>query len=363
MIDDISLRLLRIPLHTPYKLAFGPVSHFDTILVHVVSDGRRGAGEATILTGYTDETISDSWARALEMAKALPGISCEAAKSAIANDLKSAPFTATAFTTAIEMLERHPALQVENPVPIPLLAGINAVDNDGIAHEIEKAVAAGFETLKIKVGFDVERDLERVRFIQRCNAGRARLRIDANQGYDRDDGCRFAADVNPEDIELLEQPCHADDWESLEAVSKICCVPLMLDESIYSETEIRRAALIGAAFVKLKLMKCVSLTRLESELALIRELGMEPVLGNGVASDIGCWMEACVAHRHIRNAGEMNGFLRPSKPLCHPPLHVESGALQLYPDSEPQLDEGALDEVTVQSAQFDRTSQMIEAAT
>ena len=50
---------------------------------------------------------------------------------------------------------------------------------------------------------------------------------------------------------------------------------------------------------------------------------MEPVLGNGVASDIGCWMEACVARRQIGNAGEMNGFLRPAAPLAQPPMKVE----------------------------------------
>ena len=40
---------------------------------------------------------------------------------------------------------------------------------------------------------------------------------------------------------------------------------------------------------------------------------MEPVLGNGVASEIGCWMEACVARSTIANAGEMNGFLQAAR--------------------------------------------------
>lgn len=59
MIDDIVLRLLRIPLRTPYKLAFGPVTYFDAILAHV----RTGVGEATILTGYNGETIGESCTR------------------------------------------------------------------------------------------------------------------------------------------------------------------------------------------------------------------------------------------------------------------------------------------------------------
>ena len=363
MIETIALRLLRLPLKEPYKLALGTVTHFDTILAQVTADGRTGIGEATILTGYTDETIGASWGRAVQTAKELPGNSSEAAKAVVASDLKDVPFTATALTTAIEMLEGHPALQVEQSAQVPLLAGINAVDEEGIVVEIEKAVSAGFGTLKIKAGFDVESDLKRMRFIQDCNSGRTQLRIDANQGFNRHDGCRFASEINPTDIELLEQPCHADDWESLEAVASVTKVPLMLDESIYSEADIKRAARIGASFVKLKLMKLISLDRLEHGLALIRNLGMEPVLGNGVASDIGCWMEACVANREIHNAGEMNGFLRQAEPLARPPMKVVDGALQLEPGGAPSLYEAALERATIATAHFDRTSKVTAGAT
>jgi len=327
-------------------------------LAFAKADGAEGIGEATILTGYTDETIEESWTRAQQAARVLPGLGFEAAKLSIAKQLKKAPFAATALTTAIEMAEGHPALRVAEPVRVPLLAGINASDHDGIAAEIDAALYAGFGTLKIKVGFDVESDLKRVGFIQKQNDGRAKLRIDANQGYDREAGCRFAATVDPEDIELLEQPCHADDWDSLEAVSKVTCVPLMLDESIYNEADIERAARIGASFVKLKLMKTVSLSNLVRGLALIRELGMEPVLGNGVASDIGCWMEACAARGHITNAGEMNGFLRQTTPLAQPPLSVEAGAMALTPGSAPRLDKSALESQTIQSAHFGKAGKM-----
>ena len=103
----------------------------------------------------------------------------------------------------------------------------------------------------------------------------------------------------------------------------------MLDESIYGLEDIKRAAALGAGFVKLKLMKMISLTALAEGLTLIRDLGMEPVLGNGVASDLGCWMEACVARHHITNAGEMNGYLRQQSSLAAVPIPVERGEMRL----------------------------------
>ncbi|MDA7949226.1 MAG: mandelate racemase [Hyphomicrobiaceae bacterium] len=354
-IEHITLRRLRIPLRAPYKLALGDVTHFDTILAQTVTDDGQGTGEATILTGYTDETIAESWTRACEMGKRLAGATSQDAKASIADEMRDVPFAATALTTAIEMAEGNANLRIEGPVAVPLLAGVNSTDASGYTTEIEEAIASGYDTLKIKVGFDLECDLARVAAIQRCNAGRTRLRIDANQGYTREDACAFASRIDPTDIELLEQPCHADDWASLEAVSKATNVPLMLDESIYDEADIERAADIGAAFVKLKLMKLMGLDRLAHALALIRTHGMEPVLGNGVAGDVGCWMEACVASRLTGNAGEMNGFLRQATPLANPQLQVKHGALQLEPGRAVTLNAGRLEKVTLETATFDRT--------
>jgi L-alanine-DL-glutamate epimerase-like enolase superfamily enzyme len=354
VIEEIRLQRLRLPLEKPYKLALGPVTAFDTILAKVVVGGREGHGEATILTGYTDETIANAWPRAGALARRLAGASVEAARARIASDLVDTPFTATAFASAIEMAGGHPILDVRQPESVPLLAGINATDPAGIEREIEAAIAKGFGTLKIKVGFDLAADLARGELIQRCNRGRARLRIDANQGYSLDDGVRFAAEVAPDHIELLEQPRAAEDWAAAAAVAKVENVPLMLDESIYGAADIERAAEIGAAFVKLKLMKMGSLMRLIEGLELIRRLGMEPVLGNGVASDLGCWMEACVARQHIRNAGEMNGFLRQQTPLARAPLQIVEGRMQLLSGRALALDEDRIAAQSVAAAWFGR---------
>lgn len=353
MIEELRLFRLKVPLTKPYKLAFGPVSHFDTILVHVAADGRIGWGEATILTGYTDEDIDGSWQLARSLAEGLPGLSCVAAKTALADAFRRAPFTVTSLTTAIEMCEGSSLLDVAAPTEVLLLAAIEATDLPAVEIEIERHVAAGFRTLKVKVGFDPEQDAARVAAIQRLVRGRAELRIDANQGYTREAACRFVSSVDPTGIQLFEQPCAADDWEGAQLVAKSSPLPLMLDESIYGEADIERAATLkSAAFIKLKLMKLGSLERLDRALERIRQLGMEPVLGNGVATEIGCWMEACIARRRIRNAGEMNGYLRQRIRLAPDCLPVRRGHLIL--DAAPALDMPTVDSVSVERAHYAR---------
>jgi L-alanine-DL-glutamate epimerase-like enolase superfamily enzyme len=350
-IEEVQVSRLQIPLAQPYKLALASVVHFDTLLTTAIVDGCRGFGEATILSGYTDENIEDSWKLAQDLCGRIARRSYDAACAVLDGELlDTAPFTVTAFRTALEMANGEPLLKSEKPTRVPLLFGINATDAAGIEQEIERALGAGYRTLKIKVGFDIEADLARIRLIQSLNRGRASLRIDANQGYSRDDGCAFARRLSPDSIELLEQPCHAKDWDAAAAVAAVSAVPLMLDESIYSMNDIDRAARLGAGFVKLKLMKFGSLRRLERGLNRIRELGMRPVLGNGVASDIGCWMEACVARSTIDNAGEMNGYLRQRESIVANPIPVEGGAMRLDPGYAPQLPQKAIESLTVDAA-------------
>jgi o-succinylbenzoate synthase len=343
--ERIQAHRLRVPLTTPYKLAFGPVTHFDTIVIEIAdAEGRQGFGEATVLTGYTDETIDDAWRVAREFATTLADAGpSDDGRSAIdrrvATLARSHPFTATAFGTALDMLRGHPAFVVREPVRVPVLGLVKAERAADIETDVEGLLASGFRTIKVKVGFDAERDAARVRVIQRAIGGRARIRVDANQGYSAAQGIAFVRALDPQDIELFEQPCTAGDWDAHLAVARASGVPMMLDESIYGMADIERAAELRAArYVKLKLMKLATIDRLEAAIARIRALGMQPVLGNGVACDIACWMEACVAARVIDNAGEMNGYLKARDRLLAQPLPFERGAIVLGPGVAPRLD-------------------------
>lgn len=338
-IARIRLTRLKVPLKAPYRLAFGPVTHFDTVVAECEApDGASGLGEATVLTGYTDETIEGAWRTAGEIAGRIQGLESRAAREMLKTLVKEHPFTVTAFATAIEMLEGSPYLRNDFLREVPLLAGINAVGEEAVREEFERLYGEGYRTFKVKVGFELDKDLAHVSTCQRLAKGRAKLRIDANQGYSAATGVAFMRRVDPADIELFEQPCPAGDWDGHMEVVRAARVPVMLDESIYGLEEIERAASLEAArFVKLKLMKLASLEALGAALERIRALGMSPVLGNGVACDLGCWMEACVAARHIDNAGEMNGFLRARAGLLTEALEVRAGALVLKPGFVPKL--------------------------
>lgn len=338
-LDRITVERLAVPLSVPYRLAFGPVERFDTLIVECAArDGRQGLGEATVLTGYTDETIEQAWRTGCEIADRIAGLDAQAAKQLVAPYVASQPFTATAFGTALEMLQGSPILAVAREIRVPVLGMLNASGEEAIGRLMEQLLGEGYRTLKVKVGTDAGKDIEHVRTVQRLLRGRARIRIDANQGFSAEDGVAFVRALDPAGVELFEQPCAAADWEAHLAVVRAAGVPMMLDESIYGMADIERAAELEAArYIKLKLMKLGSLGALVAALERIRALGMTPVLGNGVACDPGCWMEACVAARHLDNAGEMNGFLKARAQLFAEPLQVHDAAIILKPGFVPRL--------------------------
>lgn len=354
-IDRVVLRYLNVPLVRPYVVSSRTIRAFDPIVVEVRdSDGRTGWGEALISPGYTDETREGAWDFVVAHGRALRGLSIRSAIGLIAKEVANSPGAASALLSALDMLGRHPVLADASSRMIPLLVPLQSDDKGALAEEIDRRIEEGYRTFKVKVGFDASGDLGRVGVIQQLVAGRALLRLDANRGFSREAGKTFASSLDPAGIELFEQPCGAHDWEDNAAVAAVCRVPFMLDESIYGLPDIDLAAAVpGVTHVKLKLKKIGGIDMLLHAIDLVKERGLTPVLGDGVSIDLGCWMEACVAAAVIRNAGEMNGFMKASRSVFVNEMRLDQGAISLPGGYWPQLDLDALQHYTVKERRAD----------
>ncbi len=347
-IRSLTLHLLKLPLSEPYHVSYRVYEDFDPIMVEVEdTDGRISWGEGHISPGYSDETVEGGFAFCQELAARMAGMETSDAKALGQSRKAESPVAASGLICAIEALEDNPLLHLRDDVMLPLLTPFHATKPADIPGEVERRLKEGFRTLKVKVGKDWENDLIRVAQVRDAAAGRAIIRLDANRGFSREDGVRFAEGLDPTGIELFEQPCASKDWEANAAVASVSKVPVMLDESIYGLPDIERAGKIrGIGFVKLKIKKMGGLDDLRAGLARIRALGMEPVLGDGVAADIGCWMEACVARLGtaggITNAGEFNGFLKTRATLLENPMTFSQGAMRLPAGYMPRIDRTSL---------------------
>ena len=353
-IHAVTVRVARIPLHTPYRVSGMEFHHFEPIIVEMWDgDGRYGFGEAVISEGYSPESFDDGLRYCRDVAPLLVGKGPDDARALLEAGIADYPTAASTLFSALDVLAGHPLLDVPETTRVPLLDPVHSHDPGALADELEALLDRGFRTLKVKVGFDVEADLERVAAIQRLLDGRAEIRLDANRGFTREEGRRFAAALEPSGIQLFEQPCASEDWDSNAAVARVSTVPVMMDESIYGLEDIDRAAAMeGVGFVKLKLKKLSSVDRLREGLERIRGAGLVPVMGDGVATDICCWLEACVARVTLDNAGEMNGYLKLVEPLFTEPLPFDDGAIVLEPGYRPRPDSERLERMTTSKERF-----------
>ncbi|MBW2207666.1 MAG: hypothetical protein JRG79_12205 [Deltaproteobacteria bacterium] len=323
----------------PYHLSLVTLDNFDSILVRIQADGKEGFGETTDIPGYFHETPEDAWDFIERWGPKLLNKDPESIFQEISETEETLSFAATPLLTALEEWLDAKNGRHREEIRLPLLGIVQGESVRDLVADAERLQEQGFGTLKFKVGFEVEEDLERLKAVQKTLNRGVRIRIDANQGYDYDQAGAFLTALDPEGIELFEQPLAADAWDEMLRLAEIKTVPLMLDEAISSEEDLDKIIETGCAqAVKFKLMKCGSRAELTRFIHKARSAGLKVILGNGVALDMGCRHEALVLKDTglTGNAGEMNGFLKCKIPSLEPELVFEEGHL-LIPAGEPRI--------------------------
>ena len=156
---------------------------------------------------------------------------------------------------------------------------IGLMDVDRAVRAARRRVKEGFRILKIKGGRDWREDARRVLEVREAVGTRVKIRFDANQGYSPEDALSFIRAVGRQ-IELLEQPTHAQHLFSLKEVTSRSPVPIMADESILTFADSFRIAQGEAAdMVNLKLMKVGGIRTFLKANSVAEAAGLEAMVG------------------------------------------------------------------------------------
>jgi len=138
-----------------------------------------------------------------------------------------------------------------------------------------------FPILKIKLGAPGDVDnLRRVRARYR-----GRIRVDANASWNASDAVRVLREIEPLDIELVEQPVARADLDGLKWVRGRVGIPVFADESCHRLGDI--ANLVGRVDgVNLKLMKTGGLREMLRMIHAARAHGLRIMLGSMLESSL-----------------------------------------------------------------------------
>jgi L-alanine-DL-glutamate epimerase-like enolase superfamily enzyme len=177
-----------------------------------------------------------------------------------------------------------PLWQLANlPEPKPLVTAItiSLAPAGDMAKAAAKAVAAGYQLLKLKL--DGEDDVERIAAVRKV-APAARLIVDLNEAWDERDIEAEAAALVPFGIELIEQPVAAGNEEDLIGVKSP--IPLCADESCMTHEDLDRCE--GRfQVINIKLDKAGGLTEAMLLAEKARMRGFDIMLGCMLGSSLG----------------------------------------------------------------------------
>jgi L-alanine-DL-glutamate epimerase-like enolase superfamily enzyme len=169
---------------------------------------------------------------------------------------------------------------LSEPRPVLTTFTCGADDPDGMA-----AASVAFESARaIKLKLTGEPlDADRVRAVRQARPD-VWMSIDANQGFT----LRFLEQLMPvlleADVRLIEQPLPVGQEGELAGFASP--IPLLADESVQSARDI--PALAGCfAGINIKLDKCGGLTEGLRMIHCARELGLQTMVGNMIASSLG----------------------------------------------------------------------------
>lgn len=215
----------------------------DYLLVRIDTDaGIEGAGEATVQARWSGETV---WgAQALIDRVFGPHLigrdPCDIAGIAALMDQASQDnwFAKSAVEMACWDIAGKEAGKpvyellggAVRPLSIRCRFSMGAYEPDRADSRSAELVAAGFDTIKVKVGTVVEKDIERVRVVRETIGPDREMVMDANCGYDARTAIAMAHAVENCRVGLFEQPTPRGDFAALAEVRRAIRPEVMADD-------------------------------------------------------------------------------------------------------------------------------------
>ncbi|MDF2589928.1 MAG: L-alanine-DL-glutamate epimerase [Anaerocolumna sp.] len=268
-IKDIEIGEIFIPLARPFKTALRTVENVEDIAIKIITDTDLvGFGEApptAVITGDTKGSIITAIRDFIKPALIgmeidnLDGIfrklnTCitknTSAKAAV--DMAIYDLYAKQYNAPLYKLLGGNKKEVETDITI----SVNPIP-EMVADSMD-AISNGYKILKVKVGKEGLKDVERIASIRQAIGPNIKIRVDANQGWNAKQSVQIITAMEDKglDIELVEQPVPAHDFKGMQYVTSRVATPILADESVFSaEDAIHLIEERAADLINIKLMK------------------------------------------------------------------------------------------------------------
>lgn len=299
-IAKIELKHLSIPLKKTFKTALRTVdSAENTVVLVYTDDGSIGFGEAPPTKAITGED-NDSIRAAIKnyIAPALIGqdvSNMEELQQKLHGSIAGNSSAKAAVDMAVyDLFTKQKGVPLfkylggyRDTVETDITISIN--EPEEMAADAVEAVEQGFSALKLKVGIDSEKDIQRVKAIRDAVGPDMKIRLDANQGWEVEEAIATIRKIEDMgmNIELVEQPVKARDFEGMKKVKDNVNTLIMADESLFTPQDAEDLLKMQAVdLLNIKLMKCGGIHNALKIVSIAEQYNIECMLGCMVESKI-----------------------------------------------------------------------------
>ncbi len=281
---------LTLHLKTPFTVSYGSSTTRTAFWIRLKNDEGWGEGTIPFYYGIDFKTMTAAWDRAAEQDKPFPDTIEEVPGWIDPGAPKPAQAALDiALHDRIGKQRNKPLHQILGvPEPKPMITSYTISIDTPETMARMAAQAASFPIIKIKLGTPGQEALDEAR-LEAIRSARpdARLRIDANAGWEAAGAIQLVRRLEKFDLELIEQPTAKEDITGMGLVQAETGIPVVADESVQSLEDIDRLHAAGVQGINLKLMKSGGLANGLAMLRRAKSYGMKIMLGCMVETSVG----------------------------------------------------------------------------
>lgn len=253
----------------PYVIAFKTIGEVRNVFFEVeLENGMRGIGSSNPSKYVVGESLEDSEAL----------LSSDKMSFLIGRDIRefnalfddiNEKFPANPASRAAIDIAIHDVFTQYLGIPLWKFLGrkikklatsvtIGIKDVQGTLEETDEYVGMGFNVIKVKLGHDVDLDIERLAKMREKYGDNIIIRIDANQGYTVDSLIHFYEKTLPYKLELIEQPIKADAIDEMKKLPLEIRNHIAADESLINPEDAFKLldGTRACGIFNIKMMKC-----------------------------------------------------------------------------------------------------------
>ncbi|MGG1401207.1 dipeptide epimerase [Bacillus salipaludis] len=353
---------IHLPLQSPFIISYETYDYMPSIIVKLeTEDGLVGYGEAV-----PDEHVTgESFFSGIEILKhqLLPFIMGESpfAIEKIHHIMDSRIHGNPAVKAAIDIACYDLMGKYVGKPVYDLIGGkfhheltfakvLSIEEPEVMAEKAKQALALGYSSLKLKVGFELFKDLERVKAVREAVGYEVPIRVDVNQGWkDYSTAAQALPLLEPLRISWLEQPIKMGDIDGLAELRKKTVIPIMADESVHDGSDLNEIIKKNAADkINIKLMKSAGIYPAIHMAKTAEYAGLSCQVGSMVESSIGsaAGYHTAMARKNITST-ELTGPLLFSKDIGDLEYQIPFVVLSEKPGLGVEVNEETLQELTI----------------